>query len=92
LGKCEGCELNGGNFLRTTFHDNGTGIPSDILNKICDPFFSTKPPGKMTGLGLSISHRIIHNHQGKLLFEAVEGKYAKFMVDLQFKRPILTRI
>ena len=80
--KCDKNELEGHNFIRTTFHDNGTGIPKNILNKICDPFFTTKPPGKGTGLGLSISHGIINNHKGKLLFETEEGKYTKVMVDL----------
>jgi len=75
-------EVEGRNFIRITFHDNGTGIPKNILNKICDPFFSTKPPGKGTGLGLSISHGIVNNHKGKLIFETAEGKYTKVMVEL----------
>jgi len=70
------------NYVRTTFYDGGTGIPKNIINKICDPFFSTKPPGNGTGLGLSISHGIISNHEGKLLFESVEGEYTRVMVDL----------
>jgi len=43
---CEINESEGKRFVRTAFYDNGTGIPKDILNNICDPFFSTKPPGK----------------------------------------------
>jgi two-component system, cell cycle sensor histidine kinase and response regulator CckA len=80
--KCEINKVEGQDFIRTTFHDSGTGIPENILNKICDPFFSTKPPGKGTGLGLSISHGIVNNHKGRLLFETVEGKYTRVMVDL----------
>jgi signal transduction histidine kinase len=75
-------KLEDRNYVRTTFHDRGTGIPKKILNKVCDPFFSTKPPGNGTGLGLSISHNIIQNHGGKLLFESEEGEYTKVMVDL----------
>jgi two-component system, cell cycle sensor histidine kinase and response regulator CckA len=75
-------KLEDQNYVRTTFYDHGTGIPKNILNKVCDPFFSTKPPGSGTGLGLSISHNIIKNHGGKLLFESVEGEYTKVMVDL----------
>ena len=75
-------KLGDRNYVRITFYDRGTGIPKDILNKICDPFFSTKPPGNGTGLGLSISHGIIKNHGGKLLFESVKGEYTKVMVDL----------
>ena len=80
--KCEFNDVEGRNYIRTTFYDTGTGIPKNILNKICDPFFSTKPPGKGTGLGLSISHSIVDNHKGKLLFETVEEKYTKVMIDL----------
>jgi len=78
----ETIKLEDQNYVRTTFYDCGTGIPKNILNKICDPFFSTKPQGNGTGLGLSISHGIIYNHGGKLLFESVEGEYTKVMVDL----------
>ena len=80
--KSEIADVGGRDYIRTTFHDSGPGIPKNILNKICDPFFSTKPPGKGTGLGLSISHGIINNHEGRLLFETVEGKYTKVIVDL----------
>ncbi len=80
--KSEINEVEGQNYIRTTFHDSGTGMAKNILNKICDPFFSTKPPGKGTGLGLSISHGIVNDHKGNLLFDSVEGKYTKVMVDL----------
>ncbi|MBW2569382.1 MAG: PAS domain-containing protein [Deltaproteobacteria bacterium] len=69
-------------YVRTTFYDRGTGISADIMDKISDPFFSTKPHGKGTGLGLSISHGIIKNHDGKLRFESVEGEYTRVMVDI----------
>lgn len=68
--------------VRMTFHDHGIGIPAAILEKICNPFFSTKPKGEGTGLGLSISHGIIKNHGGKLSFESVEGEYTKVIIDL----------
>jgi PAS domain S-box-containing protein len=80
--KSEMADVEGQNYIRTTFYDSGPGIPENILNKICDPFFSTKPPGKGTGLGLSISHGIIYDHEGKLLFDTVEGEYTKVVVDL----------
>jgi len=48
--------------------DNGNGIPEDVLNKIFQPFFTTKPTGKGTGLGLSMSYDIItKGHRGELL-------------------------
>ncbi len=74
---------NGGEtFVRTVFFDKGTGIPEDVLDKICNPFFSTKPKGEGTGLGLSISHSIVKNHRGRLQFESIEGQYTKVIVDL----------
>jgi PAS domain S-box-containing protein len=80
--KCEINETEDQHYIRTIFYDSGTGIPKNILNKICDPFFTTKPSGKGTGLGLSISHGIVNNHKGRLIFESEEGKYTEVMVDL----------
>ncbi|MCK5094553.1 MAG: PAS domain-containing sensor histidine kinase, partial [Spirochaetes bacterium] len=56
--------------------------PIQILDRLCDPFFSTKPKNEGTGLGLSISHGIIKKHGGRLLVESVEGEYTKVMIDL----------
>ena len=78
----ETVEINGLEYVRTTFYDSGTGIPENILDKISNPFFSTKPHGDGTGLGLSISYGIIKKHKGKLRFDSVEGKYTKVIVDL----------
>lgn len=69
-------------YVRLIFFDNGTGIPADIMNKICDPFFSSKPAGEGTGLGLSISHSIIKDHGGTLNFDSIEGAYTKVIIDL----------
>lgn len=55
--------------------DNGPGIPEEILPRIYEPFFTTKPPGRATGLGLHISHDIIANHhRGQLLVESKPGE------------------
>jgi PAS domain S-box-containing protein len=78
----ETIEIKGKKHVRTTFYDHGMGIPENILGRISDPFFSTKPQGEGTGLGLSISHGIIKSHGGSLWFESVEGKYTGAMVDL----------
>jgi signal transduction histidine kinase len=65
--------------------DNGPGIPEDILTRIYEPFFTTKPPGKGTGLGLHISHDIIANrHRGQLLVESEPGE-TKFKAVLPIK-------
>ena len=50
--------------------DSGSGIDASIINKIMDPFYSTKGPKDGTGLGLSISQTIIHEHNGEILFSA----------------------
>jgi PAS domain S-box-containing protein len=67
-------------FLAVTFLDYGTGIPSSIIDKIYNPFFSTKPSGIGTGLGLAISHGIITDHGGKLTFESSYGDHTKVTV------------
>lgn len=68
--------------IRIIFYDQGIGIPGDILDKVMNPFFSTKPRGKGTGLGLSISHGIIADHGGKLSVESVEGSFTRVLVQL----------
>ncbi len=69
-------------YVQVTFHDRGTGIPDKILDKIKNPFFSTKPNGVGTGLGLSISHSIVSNHGGRLLIDSAEGEYTKILIQL----------
>lgn len=54
------------------FKDNGVGIPQDILNKIYDPFFTTKDVGKGTGLGLSIVYKTIETHKGQIVLNSKE--------------------
>ena len=78
----EAARVNEQDFVRLTFYDSGTGIPAPILDKICDPFFTTKPKGEGTGLGLSISYGIVKDHGGRLWFQSVEGEYTKVIVDL----------
>jgi len=75
-------DANGKQYVRVIFFDRGTGISSDILDKICAPFFSNKPLGEGTGLGLSISQAIIKDHGGNLYFDSVEGEYTSVIIDL----------
>jgi len=72
--------VDGVSMVRLSFHDNGAGIPRDLLDKVANPFFSTKPRGKGTGLGLSISHGIVTDHGGRLLIESEEGVYTRVSV------------
>ncbi|NEP09821.1 MAG: GAF domain-containing protein [Symploca sp. SIO2C1] len=74
---------NLGNQLEIRIRDNGNGIPPEVLDKIFNPFFTTKPTGQGTGLGLSISHDIIvQGHQGQLQVETEEGNYTEFIITL----------
>jgi PAS domain S-box-containing protein len=68
--------------LRITFYDRGTGIPYHFMDKVMNPFFSTKPGGQGTGLGLSISHGIISDHSGRLLIDSVEDEYTKVIIEI----------
>lgn len=72
-------------YVRITFYDHGTGIPANIIDKVLDPFFTTKTRHKGTGLGLSISHSIIRDHGGKIVIDSVEGEYAKIIIILPVK-------
>lgn len=74
--------IDGRRFVRMIFYDRGTGAPQGDLEKLCNPFFTTKPPGEGTGLGLSISYNIIKDHGGALAFESTEGDCMRVTVDL----------
>ena len=60
--------------------DNGLGIPQKVLDKIYQPFFTTKPTGEGTGLGLSLSYDIIKAHDGEIIVETKEGEGAEFLI------------
>ena len=62
--------------------DNGNGIPQKIVDKIFQPFFTTKPTGQGTGLGLSLSYDIIKAHGGELKVETKEADVSTFMIQL----------
>ena len=72
---------------KTEIHirDNGIGIPQKNIDKIFQPFFTTKPTGQGTGLGLSLAYDIITNeHEGSLRVESVEGEGAEFIIQMPF--------
>ncbi len=63
--------------------DNGTGIPKNLVDKIFQPFFTTKPTGSGTGLGLSLSYDIVtKGHGGELKVETKEGEGTTFIIQL----------
>ena len=68
--------------LEIRVKDNGMGIPQKLLDKIFQPFFTTKPAGQGTGLGLSLSYDIIKAHGGELKVETKEGEGSEFIIQL----------
>lgn len=72
---------SGGNIL-ANIADNGPGIPEKILNKIFDPFFSTKKVGQGTGLGLSICYGIIGEHNGRIWVDTAMNRGTTFFIEL----------
>jgi signal transduction histidine kinase len=72
-----------GDAVEIKVRDNGTGIPSDIRDKLFQPFFTTKPTGEGTGLGLSISYDIVtQEHGGSIAVDSEEGAFTEFTVRL----------
>jgi signal transduction histidine kinase len=65
--------------------DNGNGVPEKILDKIFQPFFTTKPTGQGTGLGLSLAYDIVKAHGGEIKVETKEGEGSQFIVQLPFQ-------
>lgn len=69
--------------VKLCIRDNGTGIPSEIVNKIYQPFFTTKPTGQGTGLGLSLSYDIItKGHGGTITVNTEAGQFTEFVIEL----------
>ena len=73
--------------IEISVSDTGKGIATSELNKIFDPFYTTKPPGQGTGLGLAISLRIIETFGGSIHVESTEGKSSTFTVELPLWEP-----
>jgi PAS domain S-box-containing protein len=72
-----------GNRVEIRIRDNGTGIPSEVKEKMFNPFFTTKPAGEGTGLGLSMSHDIVvKQHGGKIGVDTEPGVFTEFTITL----------
>jgi len=68
--------------IQLEVEDTGPGISPEVINKIFDPFYSTKPPGEGTGLGLAICLRIVESYGGRILVKSEVGKRTVFTVQL----------
>jgi len=73
---------NGNNKVEISVADNGDGIPQKVLDKIFQPFFTTKPTGQGTGLGLSLSYDIVKAHGGELKVDTKENEGSEFVIQL----------
>jgi len=71
-----------GDKITIIVRDNGSGIPQKVLDKIFQPFFTTKPTGQGTGLGLSLSYDIIKAHGGEIKVETEDGERSEFIIQL----------
>ena len=76
-----------GDTIRTEVEDSGGGIPANLIERIFNPFFTTKPTGSGTSLGLSISLGIVREHEGRIWAENVPQGGARFVVELPVIQP-----
>jgi len=77
------CASHLGDAVEVQVRDNGAGIPQEIMDKLFQPFFTTKPTGEGTGLGLSISYEIVTaQHGGAITVDSRLGEFTKFAVRL----------
>jgi len=76
-----------GEAIRIEIEDSGAGIPANLIERIFNPFFTTKPTGSGTGLGLSISLGIVREHEGKIWAENSPQSGARFIVEIPVTEP-----
>ena len=69
--------------------DNGSGMPPDVIEKIFNPFFTTKPTDKGTGLGLAISNDIVRQHGGSIRVDSKAGQYTEMIIELPLVAPAI---
>ena len=86
-GKIElsGVTSNGTAILKIS--DNGSGIPTDKLGQIFNPFFTTKDPGKGTGLGLFIVKQVVERNRGTIVVDSIEGAGTTFTLSFPTAQP-----
>lgn len=72
--------LSAGNHIKITVIDSGPGIAPDVIDKIFDPYFTTKEFGKGSGMGLAVVHGIVKNHNGAIFVDSAPGEGATFNI------------
>lgn len=80
--------VDAGDRYEIRIRDNGLGIPDKVLEKIFNPFFTTKPTDQGTGLGLALSNDIVREHGGEIRVETAVGEFTEMIVDLPKKAKI----
>ncbi len=78
--------ISPGNYFKLRVSDTGTGIPDDMLSRIFEPYFSTKPSGEGTGMGLSAVHGIVEDHGGGIKVSSIQGVGTTFQVFLPLSK------
>ncbi len=76
--------------IEVSIRDNGNGIPPEVVDKIFNPFFTTKPTDKGTGLGLALSNDIVREHGGNIRVISEPGEFTEMIVELPLVPPAVT--
>lgn len=84
--------IDEGKSIQVAIADSGPGIPEDVMEKMTDPFYTTKEVGEGTGLGLWISENIVHAHGGSMTCESEPGNGATFTIRLPVRAPDTARM
>ncbi|MCO4753589.1 MAG: hypothetical protein KC478_03865 [Bacteriovoracaceae bacterium] len=77
--------------VKMKFYDNGKGIAEENIDKILEPFFTTKPSGSGTGLGLYLTYEIVKQHDGKINIESKENEYAEITIELPLEQQVKSK-
>jgi len=78
-----------GRYVEVEITDTGPGIPEDVVEKLFEPFYTTKEVGSGTGLGLSISYGVIERHGGTIQVRSQVGEGATFIIRLPIEEPAM---
>lgn len=79
-------------YVQVRIADNGCGMPRSVVEKIFNPFFTTKPAREGTGLGLSMSYEIVTQHGGEIVVQSEEGRGTEFLISLPRRTPLNTSL